>query len=241
MLSDSDIIYRDECLVVISKPAGLLVHPSYIDKSETESAMKQLRDHIGRWVYPIHRLDKPTSGVLVFALSSEIARTLSDAFMGREVVKTYLALVRGYTKEAEVIDYPLKDIWDKMTDADKSKDKPARDAVTEYMRLATAELLIPVRPHPSARYSLLQVTPHTGRNRQIRRHMKHIFHPIVGDHQHGDGFHNRMLLEKYGCSRLMLHAHMITFAHPVSGETLRLTAKIPDDFAQVLANIGINT
>lgn len=239
MLSDTDIIYRDESLVAISKPAGLLVHPSYIDKSETESAMKQLRDHIGQWVYPIHRLDKPTSGVLIFALSSEIARVLSDAFMGREVVKTYLTLVRGYTRETEIIDYPLKDIWDKMTDGDKSKDKPAREAVTEYIRLATAELLVPVRPHPTARYSLLRVTPHTGRNRQIRRHMKHIFHPIVGDHQHGDGFHNRMLAETHGCNRLMLHAQTITFAHPVSSQTLNLTAEIPEDFARVLASIGI--
>lgn len=239
MLSLQDIIYRDDQLVVICKPAGLLVHPSYIDKSETESAMKQLRDLIGQWVYPIHRLDKATSGILVFALSSDTAKLMASAFAGREVNKTYLALVRGYTRETEIIDYPLKDIWDKTTDREKSKNNPAREAVTEYIRLATTELPVSVRPHPSARYSLLRVIPHTGRNRQIRRHMKHVFHHLIGDHRYGDGYHNRMLAEKYGCNRMMLHAHTITFSHPSSGQRITLTAPPPADFSEILARIGI--
>lgn len=240
MLTTNDIIFQDESLVVICKPAGLLVHPSFIDRSETETAMKQLRDLTGRWVYPIHRLDKPTSGILVFAFSSDMARLLADSFAGREVVKTYLALVRGFTKESELIDYPLKDLWDKMTDFEKSRENPAKEAVTEYERLAVTELPVPVRPHPTARYSLVRVTPHTGRNRQIRRHMKHIFHPIVGDHQHGDGFHNRMLAENFGCRRLMLHAFTIRFPHPVTGQLLDLKAAPPADFTELLGKIGID-
>ncbi len=239
MLAENDIIFQDEHLVAINKPAGLLVHPSYLDKNETESAMKQLRDLLGRWVFPVHRLDKPTSGLLVFALSSEIARVLTDAFTSREVVKTYLALVRGWTKEHEIIDYPLKDLWDKITDPEKLKSLPARDAVTEYHRLAVTEVPVAVRPHPVSRYSLLQVTPHTGRNRQIRRHMKHIFHPIVGDHQHGDGYHNRMLVEYAGCRRLMLHAQSIAFKHPVTSESLYFCAAPAHDFSEILARIGI--
>ncbi|MDD2999119.1 MAG: pseudouridine synthase [Candidatus Riflebacteria bacterium] len=241
MLSLKDILYRDDSLVIICKPAGLLVHPSYIDKSETESAMKQLRDLIGQWVYPVHRLDKATSGVLVFALSSDSAKLVADAFAGREVTKTYLALVRGYTREAEIIDYPLKDIWDKTTDRAKSRNNPAKEAITEYARLATTELPVAVRPHPSARYSLLRVTPHTGRNRQIRRHMKHIFHHLIGDHRYGDGHHNQMLSEQYDCNRMMLHAHTITFKHPVNGQTMTITAPLPADFTDVLDRIGINT
>ncbi|MDD3149171.1 MAG: pseudouridine synthase [Candidatus Riflebacteria bacterium] len=240
-LTDNDIIFADEHLVVINKPAGLLVHPSYIDKNETESAMKQLRDLLGRWVFPVHRLDKPTSGILVFALSSEIAKVLTAAFTGREVQKTYLALVRGWAKEHDTIDYAIKDLWDKISDPEKLKLLPAREAITEYHRLAVTEVPVAVRPHPTSRYSLLRVTPHTGRNRQIRRHMKHIFHPVVGDHQHGDGYHNRMLAEYAGCRRLMLHAHSICFAHPVTSAKLLLVADPGQDFSDVLTRIGINT
>ncbi|HNX76779.1 MAG TPA: pseudouridine synthase [Candidatus Rifleibacterium sp.] len=239
MLTDKEIIFIDDYLVAINKPAGLLVHPSYIDSSENESAMKLLRDLLGRWVYPVHRLDKPTSGILVFALSSEIARLMTEAFTGRTVTKTYLALVRGWAKEHETIVYPLKDLWDKITDPDRQKENPAREAVTEYWRLATTEVPIAVRPHPTARYSLLQISPHTGRNRQIRRHMKHIFHPVVGDHQHGDGFHNRMLEEYAGCRRLMLHAAELSFHHPVTETSLQLNAPPGSDFEQVLNRLGL--
>lgn len=239
-LTKDDIIFLDEHLVVINKPAGLLVHPSYLDSDETSSAMKQLRDLLGRWVYPVHRLDKPTSGILVFALSPDTARALTCSFTGREVVKTYWALVRGWTSEHEIIDYPLKDLWDKITDPGHRKENPAREAVTEFFRVATSEVPVAVRPHPSARYSLLQVTPHTGRNRQIRRHLKHIYHPVVGDHQHGDGYHNRMLAEYAGCRRLMLHAGTIRFNHPVTQQPLVLTACASEEFCSVLRKIGLD-
>ncbi len=239
-LSRDDIIFLDEHLAVINKPAGLLVHPSYIDSDETATAMKQLRDLLGRWVYPVHRLDKPTSGILVFALSPDSARLLTVAFSGREVVKTYWAMVRGWAPEHEIIDYPLKDLWDKITDPDRRKESPAREAITEYKRLSICEVPVAVRPHPSSRYSLLQITPHTGRNRQIRRHMKHIFHPVIGDHQHGDGYHNRMLVEFAGCRRLMLHAGKISFRHPVTQQPVFLTACAGEDFCSVLRKVGLD-
>ena len=237
MLTNEDIVFLDDSLVVINKPAGLLVHPSWIDRSETQSAMKQLRDLLGRWVYPVHRLDKPTSGILVFALSSEIAKILTAAFTERSVNKEYIAVVRGHTCEAETIDYPLGEIWDKMTDRESSKNKPAQQAITCYERLAIAELPFAVRPHPTARYSLLKVKPQTGRNRQIRRHLKHIFHPIVGDHKHGDNAHNQMFAEQLACQRLLLHASQISFAHPLSGERLGLRAPLSDEFAAILQRV----
>ncbi|KAF1079819.1 MAG: tRNA pseudouridine(65) synthase [Candidatus Rifleibacterium amylolyticum] len=110
MIGNESIVYLDECLVAVNKPAGLLVHPSFLDNAETETAMKQTRNLLGRWVYPVHRLDKPTSGILIFALSSEMARLLTAAFTERSVSKEYLAVVRGYTNEAETIDYPLREI-----------------------------------------------------------------------------------------------------------------------------------
>jgi tRNA pseudouridine65 synthase len=237
VIDNESIIYLDEYLVAINKPAGLLVHPSFLDNAETQTAMKQTRNLLGRWVYPVHRLDKPTSGILIFALSSEMARLLTAAFTERQVSKEYLACVRGYTKESEIIDYPLREIWDKTTDRESSRNKPAQQAITSYQRLATAELPFSVRPHPTARYSLLRVKPQTGRNRQIRRHLKHIFHPIVGDHKHGDNAHNRLFVEKFDCDRLMLHACRISFAHPLTSKTMNLEAPLPENFATVVQKV----
>lgn len=235
------IIYQDEYIVAINKPAGLLVHASLIDKHETQNALQILRNFLGRVVYPVHRLDKPTSGVLVFGLSSDSAKKLSEAFMNRDVEKKYLGLVRGFTEEFGVINHPIKDLWDKMTDKKKSKLQEAREAITEYRLLEKIEIDVPVRPHPTSRYSLLEITPLTGRNRQIRRHMKHIFHHMIGDHQHGDGFHNRMLSEKYGLNRLMLHAKELTFTHPATGDKMTLKADLDIDFMSLLFKLGFKT
>jgi len=142
------ILYQDKHLVAVNKPSGLLVHRSLIDRHETQNAMRTLRDQLGQWVYPLHRLDKPTSGALVFALDKETARLMTQAFLSEHISKYYLAVVRGFTKELECIDYPLKDLWDKMTDQKAKRDKPEKASVTEYRRLATVEL-----PHSVGRYS----------------------------------------------------------------------------------------
>ena len=140
------VLYLDKQLVAVNKPAGLLVHRSDIDRHEHEIAMKIVRDQLGQWVYPFHRLDKSTSGVILFALDKETARYMTQAFTEGKVSKSYLAVVRGFTREAERIDYPLKERRDRMTGQKVDRDKPGQEAVTEYRRLATVEL-----PHPVGR------------------------------------------------------------------------------------------
>ena len=233
-----DIIYRDDHLVAVHKPSGLLVHPSLVDRRETRSVMKLLRDQLDRWVYPVHRLDKPTSGVLVLGLSPDSARLLSGRFEEQQVQKTYLAVVRGYSDPDDIIDHPLKEQLDKMTDRKARQDKPAQAAVTRYRRLATVELPIAVGRYATARYSLLELHPETGRKHQIRRHMKHIAHPIVGDTSHGKSEHNRLFAQHFGCRRLLLSAVEMRLSHPVTGEELRLVAPLEGEFAAVVRKLG---
>ena len=229
-----EILYQDEYLVVINKPSGLLVHKSPIDKRETEFALQLVRDQIGQWVYPVHRLDKPTSGVLVFALSSEVASILSEQFKSHSVEKEYLAVVRGYTEEENLIDYDLKVILDKKADKDRRKDKEPQEAKTFYERLAMVELPFPVGRYPVARYSLLKLLPKTGRKHQLRRHMKHILHPIVGDTKYGRNEHNNLFRHKFDCHRLLLHAQKISFLHPQSNKRLSIEAEVDVTFQRIL-------
>ena len=217
-----EILFKDESLVAINKPSGLLVHRSPIDQYETRFAMQMTRDQIGQHVYPVHRLDKPTSGVLLFALSSEVASLLSKQFTATTMNKTYWAVVRGYTNNSGVVDSDLQEEQDKMTDKLADKDKPAQSAITHYERLATTELPYPVGRYDSVRYSLVSLQPKTGRKHQLRRHLKRIFHPIVGDTTHGDGKQNTFLREQFGLDRLMLHAKSIGFKHPISGEEMMI-------------------
>jgi len=233
-----EILYRDEWLVAVNKPAGLLVHRSWIDKDETRFAMQLVRDQIGQYVYPVHRLDKPTSGVLLFALDPETARKVGETFEAGEVRKEYLAVVRGYTEELGRIDYPLKEIHDKMTDAKARKDKEAQEAITDYERLATVELPLPVGRYATARYSLVRLRPETGRKHQLRRHMKHLLHPIVGDTKYGRTEHNNLFREYFGCHRLLLASTMMELPHPVTGEPLRITASPGEAFEALLRRFG---
>ncbi|MCK5810578.1 MAG: tRNA pseudouridine(65) synthase TruC [Cocleimonas sp.] len=232
-----EILYRDDYLVAINKPSGLLVHRSLIDRHETEFAIQQTRDQIGQYVYPVHRLDKPTSGVLLFALTADIARNIMQQFREKQVQKRYLAVVRGYTQACDKIDYALKEQLDKMTDSKARQDKEAQDAVTHYTCKAMAELPFAVGRYDSARYSLLSLTPETGRKHQIRRHMKHIFHPIVGDTSHGDGKHNIFFREHFNCHRLLLHADRLCLTHPVSKYRLIIRAPLDDDFQVIIDEI----
>lgn len=232
------ILYQDEHIVVIDKPSGLLVHRSLIDKRETRFALQMTRDQIGQYVYPVHRLDKPTSGVLVMGLSSEIATQLSQQFSQKRISKKYMALVRGYTLNEGTIDYALKEELDKMTDNKAQQDKPAQEAITHYKTLWKGEIPVAVGRYSSARYSLVSLTPETGRKHQIRRHMKHIFHPIVGDTTHGDGKHNAMFRERFALSRLLLVATELRFEHPVTGASVKLSASLGEEFERVLIGLG---
>lgn len=227
-------IYRDPWLLVVHKPAGLLVHRSPIDRHETEFALQYARNmNGGDYVYPLHRLDRPTSGLLVFARDPQTASTLGKTLMAGEVKKTYLAMVRGWPPEQGLIDHPLRDeAEDRRL---KGQPQALRDAVTRYRRTATTEIPVAIEGHPTSRYSLVELYPQTGRKHQLRRHMKHISHPIIGDANHGRGRHNRYFAERFGQNRLMLAATELIFAHPVTGNPLHLKAQPEASFLQVLS------
>jgi len=233
-----EILYQDEYLVAINKPSGLLVHKSPIDKHETQFALQMLRDQIGAYVYPIHRLDKPTSGVLLFALDAQMAQTMSLLFRSSQVDKEYLAVVRGFTEDASLIDYPLKQMLDTKEQKKQGITKETQEAKTEYARLATVELPFSVSRYPVARYSLVKLLPKTGRKHQLRRHMKHIFHPIIGDTKHGRGEHNTLFREKYASHRLLLHAYRISFNHPIYKEKLVIDATLDDTWLRIFKEFG---
>lgn len=223
-----EIIYHDEFIVAVNKPAGMLVHRSWLDKHETQFVMQTLRDQIGQHVFPLHRLDRPTSGVLVFALSSEIASKMMPMFAEHQMQKTYHAIVRGWVLSGERLDYPLKVEFDKIADKFAAQDKEPQSAITDYKPLATIEVPYSTGPFSTSRYCLMELKPLTGRKHQLRRHMKHLRHPIIGDTTHGDGKHNRLFRENLDSDRLLLHASRLEFEHPFTGMQLVLEARFDD-------------
>ena len=233
------ILYQDEHIVIINKPAGMLVHRSWLDKHETVFVMQTLRDQIGQLVYPVHRLDRPTSGVLLFALTSQMARRLSEQFERHEVTKKYLAVVRGAMTTGGRIDYPLKVRLDKIADKFADRDKPPEPAITDYQVLATTEQpFVSCTRFATSRYSLALLIPITGRKHQLRRHMKHIFHPIVGDTTYGDKVQNRAIIAHVGTRRLLLHAYQLSFRHPLTGQMMSITAPVDDEFGRLMDAFG---
>ncbi|MDD0810551.1 pseudouridine synthase [Curvibacter sp. RS43] len=217
------VLWRDEHLVAVYKPAGWLVHRTGLDAGETRFVMQTLRDQLGQHVFPVHRLDKGTCGVLVMALHSDAARALSQAFEQHRTRKHYLALVRGWAPGAVEVDHALRP-------DDAPPDAPVQDARTRFERLATlalapAEGEAPADPrYPSSRLSLVQAWPETGRRHQIRRHLKHLAHPIIGDATHGKGPLNRWWAHHLGQARLWLHAASLTLPHPVHGQALQFSS-----------------
>lgn len=210
------VLYRDGVLLVVAKPSGMAVHRGW--SREKIAALQLARNQAGRHVYPVHRLDRATSGALLFAFDPGTARRMQEKFEAGEVTKRYLALVRGIPPEEGVIDHPIP----------RAPDGPRVPAVTGYLRLATFE-----------RYALVEAFPRTGRLHQIRRHFKHASHPLIGDVRYGKGEHNRLFRERFGLHRLALHALELSFDHPVSGERLRIVAPVPEDLAGPLRAMGI--
>lgn len=232
--SPLEVLHLDEHLVVVNKPSGLLVHRSEIDRRETEFLMQWLRDQLQQRVYPVHRLDKPTSGAMVLALDSQTARLLSERFANHQITKQYIAVVRGFVKEAMRIDHALKEELDKIADAKARKDKPPQDAVTNLTPLAQVELPHAVGKYATARYSLVSMTPETGRKHQLRRHMAHVRHPILVDSNHGDNKHNRFFREHLCVNRLMLHAQTLQFTHPHTQQLISCKASFDETWRRVL-------
>jgi tRNA pseudouridine65 synthase len=259
------LLYRDEHLVAVHKPSGLLVHRAMIDRHETRFALQIVRDQIGQRVTPVHRLDKGTSGVLLFALNESAARQLGQSFDQGRVDKRYVAVVRGWTAESGVIDHPLRRIDDAYGTAatpsgvgrkilqvdgvplaERDHGKPqerlmAQPAITHFQRLACAEIAERVEADqrfPTTRYSLLALQPTTGRQHQLRRHLKHIAHPIIGDATYGKGVHNRFIAQRVGVSRLLLACRSMTFPHPVGGQPLCVLAPLSADMHHALQQLG---
>ncbi|WP_337841017.1 tRNA pseudouridine(65) synthase TruC [Rheinheimera sp.] len=234
------ILYRDDALIAIDKPSGLLMHRSFLDKHETEFAVQKLRDQIGQHVFPLHRLDRPTSGVLLFALSSEIARLMTTQLTARHWNKYYLTLCRGFFRAPGLLDYPLKEELDAIADKKADQDKDKQQAQTAFWPLARVELPIAVGKYQAARYSLVLAQPLTGRKHQIRRHLAHLRHPVVGCVNHGEGRHNRLFREHFDCHRLVLHAARLELTHPLTGLPLQIDAPLTD-LAPLFSRLGFET
>lgn len=210
------ILYEDESLIAVNKPSGMLVHRGW--GNDTAPVLQVLRDQIGKHLFPVHRLDRATSGALLFARSAEVARDLRALFDSQRVHKRYLALCRGHGFDRARVNHPLA----------KEKGMPPRPAVTDLTLLGSFE-----------RYGLILAIPHTGRTHQIRRHLKHIAHPIIGDVRYGKGEHNRLFRERFGFHRLALHCESLAFPHPRGGAPINIHAPHLDDFALLLRALGL--
>lgn len=224
-----EILYQDNHLIAINKPPGLLVHRSPIAKDADEFAVQQLRDQIDRHVYPAHRLDRKTSGVLLFALNPETLKELQVQFAEKTVRKNYLAIVRGFLDKKGTIDYSLK-----------REDGKVQEAVTHYECIAQAELPVPFGKHHTSRYSLASINPETGRMHQIRKHFAHILHPIIGDRPHGCNKQNRLFKEKWNMTEMMLHARNLEVIHPETKEKLNISAEPFPEFLRMMEMMGFD-
>lgn len=224
------VLYHDDALAVVDKPAGLMVHDSALARGETDFAADRLREQFGKPVFLIHRLDRATSGCLLLAFDRDSASALGKSVMAGEIRKDYLAVCRGWPAETRfIVDHPL----------DGGPGKPLKKpAQTAFELLASCELEMPSAGFPTSRYALLRASPISGRFRQIRRHLKHLSHHLIGDTSHGDGRHNRQF-RVLGIHRMLLHARRLAFPHPHTGEILDVQAPVVDaEFRKALALFG---
>jgi tRNA pseudouridine65 synthase len=223
-----EIIYQDACFVAVNKPHGLLVHRSKLAKDAKEFALQMLRNQIGNHVFPCHRLDRKTSGVLLFAKDAESNKMMQKLFYDGQVQKTYLAIVRGFCPENGSIDYPLK-----------REDGSMQEAITHFRSLSKTEIEVPYLAHPTSRYSLVEVSPKTGRMHQIRKHLAHIFHPIIGDRPHGCNKQNKLFKEKWQMTSMMLHAAELSFIHPISRDKVHIKARLSEEFKRTIGFLDL--
>ncbi len=223
MIEEFEIIFEDEYFVVINKPTGILVHRTKISEDRV-FVLQILRKQIKQRIYPVHRLDRATSGVLIFGKTSEAASQLGEQFMAKQVQKKYWAIIRGFVPDEEKIDYPL------LTEDRKQR----QEAITIYKRLKQIELPFAVGRYPTARYSYVEIQTETGRRHQIRRHFSHLRHPIIGDKRHGDVKHNKFFKNELQIDRLLLHARFLKVEHPFTKEMLILEAQTNELFDKAL-------
>lgn len=225
-----EILFQDDHLIAINKPSGILVHRTRISEDEV-FVLQLLRDQINQKIYPVHRLDRGTSGVLIFGKTKEAASLLASQFRDKKVQKTYWAVVRGYVEETGIIDYPIA----------KEKGKPLQEAITNYRKIAQSELNFSVGKYPTSRYSLVEIQPETGRFHQIRKHFAHLRHPVINCKKHGDVKHNNYFRKELGISRMLLHASQIVFAHPFDNQMIILNAQFDDEFKEALTITNLSS
>lgn len=218
------ILYQDEFIVAVDKPANMFVHRTYLNRQERYVILQVLRDQIGKYVYPLHRLDRATSGVLLFALDEVTARDMCELFKHHDINKEYVALVRGFSPDQGEVNRPLKEKLEKIAGAFSDHDKEPQSAQTFYQTLKRVDLPIAFGKFATVRYSLVALQPQTGRRHQLRRHMNGINHPIIGDVSHGDNKQNHFFKQHMGFSRLMLHASLLEFIHPVTKQKLSINS-----------------
>lgn len=226
------ILYQDAHLVVVNKPAGMLVHRGERAADERPILLQTLRDHLGRKVYPIHRLDRMTSGVIVLALDSETASLMVDQWRHQRVEKRYLAVTRGYMPDHIHLDYAMAPPIDKFKR--NPKPKPVQEAITDFYCLGQVEIPVAIDKYPQSRYSLIEAIPKTGRKHQIRRHLKHLSHPIIGDTRYGKGKHTQYFRDHMNCAQMLLHAWRLSFQHPYSGQALSFYAPVNETWLSIL-------
>jgi tRNA pseudouridine65 synthase len=222
-----DILFEDDFLVGINKPHDLLVHRSSIARDVSEFALQKLRDQLHIWVSPVHRLDRKTSGVLLFAKQKDAEIAMQKQFAEGLVRKAYLAIVRGHTPDEQAIDYPLK-----------KENGNLQEAYTHFKTLFRTELPIPLGQHPTSRYSLVEAKPTTGRMHQLRKHFSHIFHPIIGDTAHGCNKQNRMFKAQWNSNTMYLHASALNFKHPVNEQPITILAPLQPQFIKMMTIMG---
>lgn len=225
-----EIIYRDQYLIAINKPHGLLVHRSPIASDVQEFALQLLRDQIQQKVFPVHRLDRKTSGILVFALSSEVVSHIQSIMTHEDTQKTYLAIVRGYFPDKLIVNHPLTN--------DRGK---TQEAITKFSNIEHSEIKVPFGKFQTSRYSIIKAKPLTGRMHQIRKHLNHLRHPIIGDRPHGCNKQNKLFKERWNMTTMLLHAAELEMIHPFTNEKLHLKAKPFTSFKNMLATLQFTT
>lgn len=233
------ILFQDDLLVAVAKPAGMFVHRSEADRSATEFVVQNVRDQLGSFVYPVHRLDRPTSGVLLLAKSSEAAALLGQMFAERRIHKTYTALVRGHSDASGTITRSLVSSKGRRQ-PDGHPHRIPQDAETSYNTRKQFEIPIASGRHATTRCSLVEAYPRTGRYHQIRRHMSGIAHPIIGDSEHGDTRLNRIFQQHVGVQRLMLAAIRLQFKHPMTHKAIVIECVPAESFASVIRRLQIH-
>lgn len=221
------ILFQDDHIVAVNKPHGLLVHRTSMAADANEFALQILREQLQKTVFPVHRIDRKTGGILVFALNKEIDSQMQQLFARRQVDKKYLAIVRGHTPDEVAIDYPLK-----------NEKRGLQEACTIFRTIDKAELNIPSGKHSTSRYSLVEVYPITGRMHQIRKHFAHIYHPIIGDRPHGCNKQNKLWLEIFQMNTMLLHASELRFSHPVTKQDIIIKAEIQSEFRRAYEILG---